>query len=181
MSGNRTSSRFRTWHFSHTLYTCVKPDAARGLGPTSSIDPWDFIKSMFDELFKLGPPTVVYIHLRVSRAAFDHCVACGRSVTALPNLPFTGFIQASNAVHLSRLQEWLDAVWTPVGSKLCSAPQYQNEFMNPPDAAAWLYFLVRGKPALEKGGRKRRQPTTPQVTFAQRPFGACSVNLPCWN
>jgi hypothetical protein len=184
MSGNKTLSRFRTWHFSHTLYTCVKPDAARGLGPIISIDPWDFIKSMLDELFivfKLSPPTVVYFHLRVSRAAFDHCVACGRSFTALPNLPFTGFIQASNTVHLSRLQAWLDAVWTPVGSKLCSDPQYRIEFMDPPDAAAWVYFLVRGKPALEKGGRKRRQPNAPELTFAQRPFSACNVKLPCWN
>ncbi len=87
-----------------------------------------------------------------------------------PDLPF--------AYHFCK-HDW--SVWTPVGSKLCSAPQYQNEFMDPPDAAEFVYFLVRGNPALEKAGRKRRQPTTPLVTFAQRPFGACSVNLPCWN
>ncbi len=73
-------------------------------------------KSIFGELFMHGPQTVVYIHLRVSRAAFDRCVACGGSVNALPNLPFTGFIQASNVVRLSRLQAWLDAIWTPVVS-----------------------------------------------------------------
>jgi hypothetical protein len=131
MSSDKTETRSRTWHFSHTLYTSVKPDAARGLCPTSSIGPWDFIKSMLDELFKHGPQTVLYIHLRVSRAAFDRCVACGRSGTALPNLPFTGFIQAGSTVRLSLLQAWLDAVWTPVGSKfkLCSAPLYRNEFM----------------------------------------------------
>jgi hypothetical protein len=177
----KTETRSRTWHFSHTLYTSVKPDAARGLCPTSSIGPWDLIKRMLDELFRDGPQSVFYIHLRVSRAAFDHCVACGRSGTALPNLPFTGFIQASSAIRPNLLQAWLDAVWTPVGSKLCSAPQYRNEFMDPPDAAAFVYFLVRGNPALEKAGRKRRQPTAPQVKFAQRPFGACSVNLPSWN
>jgi hypothetical protein len=181
MSSNKTETRSRTWHFSHTLYTSVKPDAARGLCPTSSIGPWDLIKRMLDELFRDGPQSVFYIHLRVSRAAFDHCVACGRSGTALPNLPFTGFIQASAAIRPNLLQAWLDAVWTPVGSKLCSAPQYRNEFMDPPDAAAFVYFLVRGNPALEKAGRKRRQPTAPQVKFAQRPFGACSVNLPSWN
>ena len=71
MSGDKTLSRSLTWHFSHTLYTYVKPEATRGLGPTSSIDPWDFIKCMFDELFKHGPVTVVYIHLRVSRVVFD--------------------------------------------------------------------------------------------------------------
>jgi hypothetical protein len=53
----------------------------------------------------------------------------------------------------------------PVGSKLCSDPQYWNEFMDPPDAPALMYFLVRGKPALEKAGRKGRQLTAPEVTF----------------
>ena len=181
MSSDKTVPRSRTWRFSHTLYTCVKPDAALGLCPTSSIDPWDFIKSMLDDLFKHGPRTVVYIHLRVSRADFDRCVACGRSGTALPNLPFTGFIQAKSTVRQSLLQAWLDAVWTPVGSKLCSNPQYRREFMEPTDAAAFVYFLVRGKPALEKAGRKRRQPTALEVKFPQRPFGACNVKLPCWN
>jgi hypothetical protein len=123
MSSDKTETRSRTWHFSHTLYTSVKPNAAPGLCPTSSIGPWDFIKSMLDELFKHGPlhgpQTVFYIHLRVSRAAFDRCVACGSSGTALPNLPFTGFIQAGSTVpsRLSLLQAWFDAVWTPVGSK----------------------------------------------------------------
>ena len=93
-----------------------------------------------------GPQAVAYIHLRVSRADYDRCVACGRSGTALPNLPFTGFIQAKSAVRQSLLQAWLDAVWTPVCSKLCSDPQYRREFMEPTDAAAFVYFLVRGKP-----------------------------------
>jgi hypothetical protein len=169
MSADETVSRSRTWHFSHTLYTCVKPGAARGLGPTSSIDPWDFIKSMFDELFMHGPPSVGYIQMRVSRAAFDGCVACGRSVTAfkLPNLPFTGFIQASSVVGLARLQAWLDAIWTPVVSKLCSDPRYSKEFMGPTDDAAFVYFLVRGKPALGKGGRKQSLPKAPAVSFVR--------------
>ena len=229
MSSDKTVTRSRTWRFSHTLYTCVKPDAGRGLCPTSSIDPWDFIKRMLDDLFNDGPPAVAYIHLRVSRADYDRCVACGRSGTALPNLPFTGFMQAvaewswrtypaplgaggvgsipanpdalnvpsfrrrrfemklspfmqaKSAVRQSLLQVWLDAVWTPVGSKLCSDPQYRREFMEPTDAAAFVYFLVRGKPALDKAGRKKKQPTALEVTFPQRPFGACNVKLPCWN
>ena len=181
MSSDNTVSRSRTWRFSHTLYTSVKPDAARGLCPPNSIDPWDFIKSMLDDLFRHGPQAVVYIHLRVSRVDFDRCVACGRSGTALPNLPFTGFIQATSTVRQSLLQAWLDAVWTPVGSKLCSDPQYRREFMEPTDAAAFVYFLVRGKPALEKAGRKKSQPIAPKVTFAQRPFGASSVKLSYWN
>ena len=181
MPSDKTVSRARTWRVSHTLYTSVKPDAARGLCPTSSVDPWDFIKSMLDDLFNDGPQAVAYIHLRVSRADYDRCVASGRSGTALPNLPFTGFIQAKSAVRQSLLQAWLDAVWTPVGSKLCSDPQYRREFMEPTDAAAFVYFLVRGKPALEKAGRKKSQPTAPKVTFAQRPFGASSVELSYWN
>jgi hypothetical protein len=168
MSGNKTSSRFRTWHFSHTLYTCVKPDAARGLGLTSSIDPWKFIKSMFDdsELFKLGPPTVVYIHLRVSRAAFDRCVACGRSGTALPNLPFTGFIQASNAVHLSRLQEWLDGGWTPSGllSVLSCVPLHNTgtNSWTPPMLPRGCISLFAGNLPSRKAEGKDASPMFPR-------------------
>ena len=92
MSGDITVRHSRTRHFSHTLFTSLNPEAARGLSPTSSIDPWDFIKRMFDDLFKQGPEADLYIHLRVSREAFDHCVACGRSDSALPNLPFSGFV-----------------------------------------------------------------------------------------
>ena len=175
MSGDINVRRTRTWHFSHTLFTSLKPEAARGLSPTSSIDPRDFIKHMFDELFKQGPATVVYIHVRVSREAFDHCVACGRSDSALPSLPFTGFIQATSTVQKTILQRWLDAIWTPVGSKLCCDPQYRKEFMEPTDAA-FVYFLVRGVPALGTGGRGRRRPTAPAVIiFAQRLFGSCNV------
>jgi hypothetical protein len=97
MSGDMTVSRSRTWHFSHTLYTSLKPEAVLWL-QTSSIDPWDFIKLMFIDLFKQGPEAVFYIHLRVSREAFNHCVACGRSDSALPDLPFSGFIQATSTV-----------------------------------------------------------------------------------
>jgi hypothetical protein len=95
----------------------------------------------------------------------------------------SGFIQATSAVRKTILQRWLDAIWTPGGSKLCSDPQYQKEFMEPTAkrAAAFVYFLVSGEPALRIGGRKRKQPKAPAVTFAQRPFGACNVKLPCWN
>jgi hypothetical protein len=183
MSGDMTVTRSRTWHFSHTLYTSLKPEAVRGLR-NRSIDPRDIINHMFIDLFKQGPDpaAVSYIHLRVSREAFDHCVACGRSGSALPNLPFTGFIQAKSAVRKTILQTWLNAFWTPVGSKLSSAPQYRDEFMEPTHAA-FVYFLVRGVPALGTAGRRRRSmhPTAPAViTFAYRLFGSCCVILPCW-
>jgi hypothetical protein len=58
MSSDMTVGRSRTWHFSHTLYTSLKPKAVRGLRPTSSIDPGDFIKRMFIDLFKQGPEAV---------------------------------------------------------------------------------------------------------------------------
>jgi hypothetical protein len=127
MSSDKTEARSRTWHFSHTLYTSVKPDAARRLCPTSSIGPWDFIKSMFDELFKNGPQNVFYVHLRVSRPAFDRCVACGRSGTALPNLPFTGFIQAGSTVRLSLL----------VGRRLASQSPNTSSFVVIFRATSW--------------------------------------------
>jgi hypothetical protein len=72
MSSDQTETRSRTWYFSRTLYTSVKPDAARGLCPTSSIGPWDFIKSMLDELFKHSLQIVFYIHLRRLSIVVSH-------------------------------------------------------------------------------------------------------------
>ena len=180
MSRDTHVPRYRTWNFSHTLYTSILPEAARGLHPTSTIDPVVLIKSLFDKLFKGGPAPVAYIHLRVSRAAFDLCASCGKTGAALPDLPFAGFIQARSQIGLSSLQSWLDAKWSPVGSKLKDDKRYRDEFLTPDDAA-FVYFLVRGTPALGVGGRRRTQPKPPAVTFAQRVFGACKVNLPCWN
>ena len=156
--------RFRTWKFSHTLYTSILPEARSGLHQTSTNDPFVLIKSLFDKLFKDGPEPVFYIHLRVSRAAYDLCVARGKNGAALPDLPFAGFIQASSLVGLSCLQPWLDALWTPVGSKLRKDPQYQDKFLAP-DHATFVYFLVRGQPALGTGGRGRRNPKAPAVSL----------------
>ena len=165
MSGDNSVRRVRTWKFSHALYTSILPEARSGLHPTSTIDPFVLIKSLFDNLFKQGPEPVIYIHLRVSRAAYDLCVACGKNgAAALPDLPFTGFIQAKSLVGLSCLQPWLDALWTSVGSKLRCDPQYKDEFLEPDDAA-FVYFLVLGKPALGTGGRGRRNPKAPAVSL----------------
>ena len=150
MSRDTHVPRYRTWNFSHTLYTSILPEAARGLHPTSTIDPVVLIKSLFDKLFKGGPAPVAYIHLRVSRAAFDLCASCGKTGAALPDLPFAGFIQARSLVGLSSLQSWLDAKWTPVGSKLKDDKRYRDEFLAPDDAAL-VYFLVRRTPALGVG------------------------------
>ena len=169
MSKNNSVRRCRTWKFSHTLYTSILPEArsAGGLHPASTIDPFVLFTSLFDNLFKQGPETVIYIHLRVSRTAYEHCVSCGKTGAALPALPFTGFIQASSTVSPSILRAWLDATWTPVGSKLRCDQQYQDEFLVPHDAA-FVYFLVRGEPALGAGGRGRRKPKAPNATFDPR-------------
>jgi hypothetical protein len=50
-------------------------------------------------------------------------------------------------VGLSSLQSWLDAKWTPFGSKLKDDKLYRDEFLAPDDAA-FVFFLVRGTPAL---------------------------------
>jgi hypothetical protein len=164
MSGDNSVRRFRTWKFSHTLCTSILPEAMSGLHPTSTIDPFVLINSLFAKLFKQGPEPV--IHLRVSRAAYELCVSCGKTgAAALPDLPFTGFIQASSTVSLSVLRPWLYALWTPVGSKLRCDPQYRDEFLAP-DHAAFVYFLVRGQPALGTGGRgRRRNPKAPAVSL----------------
>jgi hypothetical protein len=158
MSGDKTVRRHRVWSFSDTLYTSILPEATFLLRPTSTIDPAVAIKNLFDKLFKDGPAPVVYIHLRVSRVAFDICVSCGKTGAALPDLPLAGFIQAGDSILQKVLQRWLDATWTPVRSKLKDDPRYQKEFFAPEDAA-FVFFLVRVDPALGVGGRKIKQPT----------------------
>ncbi len=116
MSSDMTVSRSRTWRFSHTLYTSLKPEAVRGLR-TCSIDPWDIIKLLFIDLFKQGPEAVSYIHLRVSRGAFDHCVACGRSgVLPLPGCSQTGKYELRHA-QLSNCQIFPAAFLPPLLSE----------------------------------------------------------------
>ena len=154
MSGDITLSRSRTWHFSHTLYTSLKPEAARGLSPTSSIDPWDFIKRMFDDLFKQGPEADLYIHLRVSREAVRRSIIVSHAGGLIPLCQIFHF-RASSAIRKTILQRWLDAIWTPVGSKLYCDPHYRKEFMEPTNNAAFVYFLVRGG-ACPRDGRKKK-------------------------
>jgi hypothetical protein len=143
--------RHRVWSFSHTLCTSILPEATSWFHRTSTIDPVVLINrrtpvvlinSLFDNLFKDCPQPVVYIHLRVTRAAFDLCVECGKTGAALPDLPFAGFIQAKSLLGLNNLQRWLDATWTPVGSKLKDDPRYQKEFLAPEDAV-FMYFTKR--------------------------------------
>ena len=97
MSDCKYVCRSRTWYFSHTLYTSLQPDAALQLRPPSSVPstvpPWTLFWNLFHALFERGPDAVFYIHVRVSRAEFDQCVACGSSGSALPDPPFTAVIQ----------------------------------------------------------------------------------------
>ena len=118
MSDCKSVSRYRSWYVSHTLYTSLQPDTALQLRPPSTVPPWTLFWNLFNALFQRVPDTVFYIHVRVSRAEFDQCVACGSSGSALPDLPFTAVIQATSALHLAKLQSFLPgAAWTHVGVK----------------------------------------------------------------
>jgi hypothetical protein len=95
-------------------------------------------------LLKDGKPEcVVYIHLRVSRFAFDNCVSCWTAGRPLPYLPFTGYMQANDTIDLQRLKKWFDMTWVPVGAKLSSHGPYQQDFLHPDPttAAAYVYCL----------------------------------------
>jgi hypothetical protein len=166
MSDCKSVCRSRTWYFSHTLYTSLQPDVALQLRPPSTVPPWTLFWNVFHALFERGPDAVFYIHVRVSRAEFDQCVACGSSGSALPDLPFTAVIQANRVLYLAKLQSFLPgAEWTPVGGKLWSDQRYQIEFVSR-DEGVYHYFKLRGHPALGTGGRGRRQSTAPAVKFA---------------
>jgi hypothetical protein len=152
--------------FAHASPRWQRGDSCPGQRSTCMM----IISRQFDKLFKpdTSPETVVYIHLRVSRAVFDRCVSCGRAGVALPDLPSMGYIEAKYTVGLPILQRWLDAMWTPVGSKLCSNTKYRDEFIAPIDATAvtFGYCFVRGVPG------RRRQPKAPAVKF-------CATSIRC--
>lgn len=173
MASAKHRARFCTWQFSHILHTSLLPEAIGGLcnlsPASSSIDPWDIILGQFRKLFMTAkmPDCITYIHLRVSRAAFENCVWSGRNGASLPDLPFTGYIQAKDAIDQSRLSSWLDVQWNPVGAKLIAHAPYRDDFLaNSEDAtaAAFVYFPVHGVAALAKGGRRPKGlPATPTV------------------
>ena len=120
MSSASHGGRFRTWRFSHILHTSLIPQACSGLAPSTAINPEDTILSLFKNMFmiKEKPDCVVYIHLRVSRAAFDNCVSCGKASAPLPDLPFTGYMQANGTIEQKLLIKWSNIQWDPVGGSL---------------------------------------------------------------
>jgi hypothetical protein len=129
------------------------------------------------------PDCVVYIHLRVSRSAFDSCVSCGKAQAPLPDLPFTGYMQAAQAIDLQRLKKWFDMKWDPVGAKLGSHGLYLRDFLHPDRAtvAAYVYFSVHGVAALGKGGRPPQLPKDSAVNHCPasiREFQTIAAVLP---
>ena len=154
MSSASHRGRYRTWRFSDILHTSVIPQASIGLAPSTTINPEDIILSLFKNLFRPQekPECVIYIHLRVSRAAFDNCVSCRKASAPLPNLPFTGYMQANDTIELNRLIKWMKIQWDPVGGKLNSHDPYRKDFLEPSQDTAFVYFRVHGVPAVGKGG-----------------------------
>ena len=126
MSRTSHGGRSRTWHFSRILHASLLPEAISGLSQTSSSkDPGRILSSQFQKLFMTDkrPDCISYIHLRVAQAAFEKCVWSGSNSAPLPDLQFTGYIQAKDTIDLSRLRSWLDGQWNSVGGKLiCLCP-----------------------------------------------------------
>ena len=171
------SSRRKTWRFSDILHTSVIPQASSGLAPSTTINPVDIILNLFQNLFLTQgkPECVVYIHLRVSRAAFDNCVSCGKASVALPDLPFTGYMQANTIIERNLLIKWVDIEWDPVGGKLSSHGPYREDFLEPSQetAAAFVYFRVHGVAAVGKGGRKAKGGGLPKAPAVNH----CSMSI----
>ena len=127
----------------------------------TAIPPVETILWLFKNMFVTNakPEIVTYIDLPVSKAVFDHCVSCGKACTDLPDLPFTGYMQASATISRECLIKWLDIQWEPVGSKLNSNDAYRKDFLEPNDAtaAAYVYFPVHGVANLKKVGRNAKR------------------------
>ena len=154
----KNGGRYRTWRFNQFLHTSLLPQASIGLAPSNTMDPTDIILKLFQDMFltQEKPASVTYIHLRVSRAAFDHCVSCGKAQTQLPDLPFTGYLQANDTIDRQRLTKWLDMTWDAVGEQLRSHGPYRADYLEPSHAtaAAFVYFCVHGTAAVQRAGRK---------------------------
>jgi hypothetical protein len=152
------ATRCHTSHLSHILHTTLLPQASSGLALSNNRTetPEDIILRLFQVmLFTHGKLNcVVYIHLCVSRSAFDNCVSCGKAQGPLPELPVTGYMQAAQAIDLQRLKKWFDMTWDPVGANLSSNGPFRRDFLHSDHAtaAAYVYFPVHGVGALGKGG-----------------------------
>ena len=177
MSSACHRGRFRTWCFSHILHTSLHQQASSGLASSTTINPEDVILSLFQNLFKIQekPECVVYIHLRVTREAFDDCVSCGKAGVPLPDLPYAGYMQANSAIQLNRLIQWLDIQWDPIGGSLRSHSPYRKDFLDPNQmtAVAFVYFPVHGIAAVGKCGRKSKSGVPPKAPAVNH----CSMSI----
>jgi hypothetical protein len=128
------------------------------------------------------PDCVVYIHLRVSRPAFDNCVSCGKAQDPLPDPPFTGYMQAAQAIDLQRLNKWFDVTWDPVGAKLSSHGPYRRDILHPDHAtaAAYVYFPVHGVAALGKGDPATSRPPNLYESVSLSPKDSAVNHCPSW-
>ncbi len=71
----------------------------------------------------------------------------------LPDLPFGGYIQSTDAIDLPSLHRWMqDVIWEPVSGKLFQSDAYQ-QFNSANNA---FEYDNDGSPALSQGGRHKK-------------------------
>jgi hypothetical protein len=74
------------------------------------------------------PPSIDYTEIRFLRSDVALCVAHAKAKTALPAIPFEGFIQSSSGLDSDRVNNWFNAKWTPIRGKLSQCIVYQDKF-----------------------------------------------------
>ena len=74
-------------------------------------------------------------------------------------LPLEGYIQLSGGLKTTEyhLARWIpNTVWTPVGGRLAGNDDYIKYHESKQNPAEYAHIQISGKPALSKGGRKRK-------------------------
>jgi hypothetical protein len=125
---------------------------------TSSIDPLDFVSLLFDELFKSCHQTVFCLHLRVS-VWLSIVVSHAGGLVMLCQI---FHLRASFRPHLSFANHFYKHGhgWMPSGlQSVLNCVPYQQEFMEPTDAAAFVYFLVARGDQLTVGFKAWLEPS----------------------
>ncbi len=108
-------------------------------------------------LNEVRPASVSFISWRFSRVDAMLRISNATAKLPLPDLPFWGYIQSTDAIDLPRLHRWMqDAIWEPgpVSGKLFLSTAYPYQQFNSDNYALFEYDN-HGSPALSQGGRPK--------------------------
>ncbi len=120
----------------------------------------EYMQPLLEDIFTLEKP----VHVTSIEARYK------KSALSAPPLPVDGYIQLSGGkiseYHLAR---WIpNTEWTPVGGHLARNDDYKKYHESKQNPAEYAHIQISGKPALSKGGRKRKSDKVCSVSVKQK-------------